>query len=469
VKYNIFREYDIRGIVGSEIVLENVEDLAISILTYFLQEKPDLSKIVVGMDGRTHSPIIKEKIIKAVTKLGIDVVDIGLCPSPTFYFSLFNTEISSGLMITASHNPKDYNGIKICLNKKSVWGNQIREIKKIYDSKKFYENKTGKIGSVSNYNMVDFYLNWLSSHFDHLKDKSIDAVIDCGNGTAGVIFPKLVKMMGWKNVKILFEEVDGNFPNHEADPTNPKNMQDVKKCLFNEPFKVGIGLDGDSDRMNPMTKSGYLVPGDKLLAIYSKKIVKEYEDVSVVFDIKSSEALAQELENIGAKPVISPSGHSIIKDNLLKNKAKLAGELSCHFFFNDRYFGFDDGIYAALRLFEILEESDQSLDEMLELLPKKVNSPEYRIKCTDENKSQIVDHVKNIFSQRDDAKLLTIDGIRAKMDYGWGLVRASNTQAAICLRFESDTDDGLKKVENDFVQAIKPFFDSKKLKENFGG
>jgi len=465
----IFREYDIRGIVDTQIPINQIENLTKAILTYFLQQKPKLKKIIVGMDGRTHSPIIKKQVIASATKLGLDITDIGLIPTPVFYFSLFNTKISSGLIITASHNPKEYNGMKICLNKQSVWGKQIQEIKTIYETKNFYRKKSKQIGSVDYYDANGHYIKWLAKHFSHLQGLDINAIIDCGNGTAGAIWPYLIKTMKWKNVKLLYEHIDGTFPNHEADPTILKNMLDVKKILTkNDSYEVGLGLDGDCDRMNPMTKSGYLVPGDQLLALYTKKIIHDFPKAKIVFDIKSSNSLIQALESYGAIPCIAPSGHSIIKDNLRKHKAKLAGELSCHFFFNDRYFGYDDGIYAALRLFELLEEGNQSFDEMLATLPSKVSSPEYRIACAEKDKSSIVNHVKTIFATHKNATLLTIDGVRAQMPYGWGLIRASNTQPVICLRFESDTKQGLKQIRSLFESALEPYFTQQQLKEHFG-
>lgn len=463
----VFREYDIRGIVDKELKLDQVKDLTLAILTYFLQQNPGLSQIVVAMDGRTHSPQIKNEVIEACKKLGIGVTDIGICPTPVFYFSLFTTKVSSGIIITASHNPKEYNGMKICFEKKSVWGDQIRTIKKIYKEKSFAHKKP-EHKKIEKVDIITPYVDWLVDHFKDLKNKNINAVIDCGNGAAGTVLPMLVKKMGWKNVKLLFEKVDGTFPNHEADPTNPKNMLDVKNLLAErKDFVVGLGLDGDCDRMNPMTTSGYLVPGDKMLALYSKKIVKKYPQAYIVFDIKSSDALIQALEAMGATPYIAPSGHAIIKDHLHTINAKLAGELSCHFFFNDRYFGYDDGIYAALRLFELLSESTETLDAMVDKLPKKISSPEYRIPCPDQSKELVVESVKILFAARKDVDMLTIDGIRATTPYGWGLLRASNTQPALCLRFESDSESGFKQLKEDFIKALMPHIDNTILKDYF--
>ena len=246
-------------------------------------------------------------------------------------------------------------------------------------------------------------------------------------------------------------------------------MIDVKQILAEEPgTMIGLGLDGDCDRMNPMTKAGYLVPGDKMVTLYSKKIIRDNPGAKIIFDIKSSSSLLEALREMGGDPMFSPSGHSIIKDTMLKENALMAGELSCHFFFNDLYFGYDDGIYAALRLFEILEEEGEPLGELLSGFPKQYSSPEYRIKCLESDKKKIVAHVRAIFEKRQDADLITIDGIRAHTNYGWGLVRASNTQPVICLRFESDTKEGLSKITNDFLEALTPYFTKEEMEEHLG-
>ncbi|MCF7800344.1 phosphomannomutase/phosphoglucomutase [Candidatus Babeliales bacterium] len=466
MKSCIFREYDIRGIFGKEFEINEVYNLAKAIITYFKKQKPEISDIIVARDGRSHSEPMRNQIIKAITDLGINVTDIGVAPTPVLYFSLFNTQITSGLIITASHNPKEYNGIKICLDQRSVWGKQIQEIRKIYETNDFYQNKSGKIGIIKNYNIIPEYIEYLCKNFKHLKNLEINTIIDCGNGTAGTIFPELVKKMQWQNVKLLFQEVDGNFPNHEADPTVYKNMQFLDQELKdNSDIQIGIGLDGDCDRMSPMTKTGYLVPGDQLLALFSQKILKEHPNAAIVFDIKASSSLIDLLNSWGAKACICPSGHAWVKEHMKKNSAKLAGELSCHFFFNDRYFGYDDGIYASLRLIEILHETQQDLSELISIFPEKFRSSEIRIPCQEEAKTKIVDHIKNSFENKKDSNLITIDGIRAQMPYGWGLVRASNTQPVICLRFESDSQNGLNQIKSDFTEILNLYFDPNILKE----
>ncbi|MBD3273439.1 phosphomannomutase, partial [Candidatus Dependentiae bacterium] len=461
-----FREYDIRGVVGKEFLIDQTYNLTKAIITYFKKNNPEIQTITVARDGRNHSELIKKQMLNAITDLGLNVLDIGICPTPTFYFSLFNTNTTSGLMITASHNPAEYNGIKICLDKKSVWGKQIQEIKNIYFEKSFFEDKTNKKGKINSLEIIPQYINWLTNHFEHLKNYDINAVIDCGNAVGGTVLPELIKKMNWKNVKLLFAELDGNFPNHEADPTVEKNMQHVKKELKdNKQIELGLGLDGDCDRMSPMTKNGYLVPGDQLLAIFAKKVLKDFPGAGIVFDIKASSSLIDLLKKWNAKDHICPSGHSLVKKALMDTKSKLAGELSCHFFFNDKYFGYDDGIYSILRLFEILKEENKSLDELIKIFPNKERSPEIRIRCKESEKNNIVNHVKSIFAKKKDSENIIIDGLRAQINNSLGLIRASNTQPVICLRFESETKEGLKKVKNDFYEALKPYFDKKELKE----
>jgi phosphomannomutase/phosphoglucomutase len=462
MKLNIFREYDIRGIVGSELLIEESYELAQAIISYLGQKHPDDNQIIIGRDGRSHSQPIQEKFVAAALNMGFDVIDVGVCPTPAVYFAVHHLNTPMALVITASHNPKEYNGIKMW----GVSGQQIQTIKKIFVDKSFAPREQ-RHGALSTYPILEYYIDFLVNHFSHLKGLQTHAIIDCGNGAAGTVMPALVQRMQWPNVQLLFPEVDGTFPNHEADPTVPENMTFVADALrSNAQLEVGLGLDGDCDRMNPMTKSGELVAGDKMLALFAQKIVKTNPGATVVFDIKSSGALIDILKQWGAKPCISPSGHSQIKRAMAEEKALLAGELSCHFFFHDRYFGYDDGIYAALRTLELLNDSKQTLEELLQIIPNRISSPEFRLACSsDSEKTVIVDRVKEVFAARQDLELITIDGIRAHMNYGWGLVRASNTQPVLCLRFESDTKEGLQRVKNDFYQLLTPYFDAQKLKE----
>lgn len=453
MKDSIFREYDIRGVVGVDFLLEETLPLCTSIISFLQDKHPQEHTIIVGHDARAHSLPILENFISAAQNAGLQVINIGLAPSPLVYYTRHVYKTPLACVITASHNPKEYNGIKIW----GVYGQQIQEIRQRINAP--IRNLTHKKMPVLHQNMNDHYIDFMRSHFTHLKHKNINAVIDCGNGAAGPLITQLVHEMDWRNAHILYAEPDGTFPHHEADPTVPENMQDVKKFLEqHEDVTIGIGFDGDADRMNPMTKKGELVAGDKMLALYAQQMLKEYPGAAVVFDIKSSSSLIELLTKWGARPCIAPSGHSLIKQEMIKQNARLAGELSCHFFFNDRYFGYDDGIYAAIRLIELIDAEQKGLDELLHIIPRKEISPEIRIACdNDIQKKVVVEEVKKIFAAKKEFDLLTIDGIRASTSYGWGLLRASNTQPVICLRFESTTKDGFERIKQDFYSALSPY------------
>ncbi len=462
MKMNIFREYDIRGIVGSELPIDQTYELGKAIATFLTIKHPGNTRIIIGRDGRTHSSAIQKNIMQAFYDLGFDVIDVGLCPTPAVYFAVQHLHLPTALIITASHNPKEYNGVKIW----GAWGQQVQTIRKIYEDQSFIA-PISKQGSIQSYDIIEEYINYLAKHFTHLKNIDIHAIIDCGNGAGGTVLPRLIQKMNWPNVKLLFADVDGNFPNHEADPTVPENMTFVADALQSNPqLEVGLGLDGDCDRMNPMTKQGVLVPGDKMLALFAQHILSTNPGAAVVCDIKSSIGLLDAVKQAGGKPCISPSGHALIKKAMAEHHAVVAGELSCHFFFHDRYFGYDDGIYAAFRTIELLHQSGKTLDELLHVIPSKVSSPEFRIACkSDAEKTTIVDHVKQVFTARKDIELITIDGVRAHLSYGWGLVRASNTQPAISLRFESDSSEGLIRIKKEFYELLVPYFDQQTLKE----
>lgn len=453
-----FREYDIRGKVGTELNIDHMYDLARTMAAYFAHYHPQIKTVAIGMDGRTHSAAIKAELCRGLMDSGLDVLFIGTCPTPVMYFALYQLPVDAGLMITASHNPKEFNGIKICLGKEVVWGEQLRELRDWY--------KQGIVRSASargayreNLLFIDAYVEYLTTHFKDLRGMEMPIIIDCGNGAAGTVIPQLIAAMQFKNVELLFPEVDGSYPNHEPDPVNEKNMGVLQKRLAASDAVIGIGLDGDCDRMAPMTKNGSVVQGDKVLGIFSMAIAEQFPGASVVFDVKSSSGLIELLERIGCIPRMSPAGHSIIKTQMKKYHAILGGELSCHFFFADRYFGYDDGIYAVLRLLELLQQSGKTLEELLQKFPQKISSQEIRIHCADDRKQEVVQAVKHTFAQRSDIELITIDGVRVVARYGWGMLRASNTQAELCLRFESDTQEGLQKIKQDFIDTLVPYVD----------
>lgn len=459
----IFREYDIRGIVGEELLIDRVYDLGRAIATYLLQRNPQLHTVVVGMDGRVHSDAIRTQLVRALADSGFDVTTIGVCTSPVMYFAMYTRHFDAGIMITASHNPKEYNGFKINLAKNSLWGDDIRAIRDIFFAGKYVN--IPEEGVIREEDVKTPYVQWLSDNFAHLKGKAVKCVMDCGNGAAGSVVPQLVAAMNWSEVELLYEEIDGNYPHHEADPVVEKNMRDVRALLQTTPYTLGIGFDGDCDRVGAMTKEGVLVPGDQLMALFALSIVKKHPDLSIVCDIKSSGALLDILAHNNIKAVMSPAGHSIVKQAMHREGALLGGELSGHFCFKDRYFGFDDGLYAALRIIEMLLEQGKSLGDALHIIPVKKSSPEYRMPWSEHGKNEAIDAVKNFYAAKADCSLITIDGVRVQTPYGWGLVRASNTQPKITLRFESDTEEGLIALKQEFYELLKPLTDESVVRE----
>lgn len=459
----IFREYDIRGKVGTEVIIDQAYDLARAIAYYFKQRNPAVRAIAVGMDGREHSPILKEKLCAGLIDSGMDVVFIGVCPSPALYFALHTMPVDAGVMITASHNPKEYNGFKICIGHDSVWGKQIAHIRDLF--KKRAALPMAHKGTLREQPIVEPYIAWMVEHFPDLVGMQLPVVIDCGNGAAAAVIPGLIKAMRWPYITLLCGTIDGTNPNHEADPTKEANMLDVRAALATGDAVVGIGFDGDADRMAPMTKTGRLVAGDELLALFSEQVLKEFPGTTVVIDIKASSALVELVNRWGGKPVLSPSGHAIIKEHMKKTGARIGGELSCHFNFADHYFGFDDGIYAGLRLLSLLKSTGKTLEELLTIIPKRYGSFEIRMPCPEDKKLEIIATMKEVFAQRPEASLMTLDGVRVEMPYGWGIIRPSNTQPMLSIRFESASPEGLNKIKHDFLQALKPYFDQEFLRK----
>lgn len=454
----IFREYDIRGVVGKEFNIEDSYEIACAIAAYFLEKDATIRTIALGADGRVHSPAIKQQICKALLERGFNIIDIGTCTTPIMYFTMYTAPIDAGLMITASHNPGEYNGIKLCRGKFSVFGQEIKKIRDLYTNKQF-PAITEQAGSYQKVNMIARYIDYLVQLFPHLVGADLHVIIDCGNGAAGTVLPLLLKQMQWHHVQLLYPEVDGTYPNHIADPTVEKYMQDLKAEILKSHVHLGVGLDGDCDRMAPMTKSGQLVKGDQLLTIYSQKILEQYPGSSVVFDISSSRALLDVIRKWGGIPVLSATGCVHVKQKMNETGALIGGEISCHTCFKERYFGFDDGIYSMMRLFELLQMTGRSLDEWLTELPQPFSSPLYRLACERTLCFKIINAIQENLSQRPDIELFSIDGLRIHFPYGWAIVRASNTEPVISMRFEGNTPEDLHRLKQEFYEMISPYFD----------
>lgn len=467
MKEAVFSQYDIRGRVGEEIDLDEIYDLGRAIALYFKEQNPNLQRVAVGRDGRLTSEAIEEEITSAFLESGIDVVSIGLSTSPLLYFALEKERFDGALMVTASHNPKEDNGLKILCKEGPVCKEELQAVKKLFYKRAHITTQAR--GERIFRSFTDDYIDFLALQFSHLKGAEFSPLFDCGNGAAGALIPKLIEKMEWKNAGLLYQEVDGEFPNRNSDPTKEANLRGLKEKLAATHSGMGIAFDGDGDRMVAMTKEGELLLGDQLLGIFSKQVLKEHPDTSVVFDISCSSALKELLLSLGAKPLMVPVGAVNVRGAMKEPGALLGGEISCHFFFRDRYFGYDDGVYAALRLLEITHLSGQNISALLADYPKKFSTPTIRLPCTAEEKREVICHLESIFSRRSDLEIIAIDGIRIEFKRGWGIVRPSNTEPKLSMRFEADTAEELASIKALFIDALEFYFDKAALKSYFEG
>lgn len=448
----IFKKYDLRGIVGKQFNVPDSYEITKAIISLFKNKYPNLQNIAVGMDGRASSQAIKNEVCKAITDSGFNAHFIGLCTTPALYFACNTLNVDAGIMITASHNPKEYNGFKLVLQKESIWGDDIEKIYHLYLSKNFIQSQ--KTGQYFEHDLVNSYIEDLVNKFAHLKNAAINFVIDCGNGSAGVIIPKLINKLNWKNATILYPEVDGSYPNHEPNPVEIENMLDVQNFLNkNIDTQFGVGLDGDCDRVAAMTNNGNLIAGDLLLGIFALTIDQKYNP-SVVLDTKCSDAIIKTLQQKNINCYVSPTGHAYIKSYVKQYNAVIGGELSGHFCFTDKHFGFDDGIYAMLRLCEILITTGQSLQSLVAIFPKAYCTPEYRIACTDLQKKLILNDIAQTCLLWPNTNISTLDGIRIQTDIGWILARPANTEPVISIRIEGNSKENLNSLKLAFLEII---------------
>lgn len=445
ISAGIFREYDVRGIYGKDLTLEAAELLGKGFGAY--AKGKGVKKITLGRDVRLSSDALHDSIIKGLTEAGMEIIDVGVCPTPLLYFSIHHLKADGGVMITGSHNPPEFNGFKLAIGKETIYGDKIQEVRKIIENGKFEKGK----GTVSDYDIVQDYLNYLKNNFGgFIKSKRpLKIVVDCGNGTAGIAVPAILKSLGC-DVTELFCDLDGNFPNHHPDPTIPKNLEALIRKVKEEKADFGAAYDGDADRIGVVDENGEIIWGDKLMIIFSRDILKKKPGATFISEVKSSQTMYDDIAKNGGKAIMWKTGHSLIKAKMKEAGALLAGEMSGHIFFADRYLGYDDAIYATCRLAEILAESNKKTSELLSDVPKTYSTPEIRIDCPDEKKFQIVEAAKERF--RKEYKIIDVDGVRILFDDGWGLIRASNTQPVLVMRFEANSEKRLKEIK-DFVEA----------------
>ena len=442
---HIFREYDIRGVVGTDLTSETVYDLARAIGSFF--KLRGATRVSLGRDARESSPEFRDILARGLNETGCSVIDIGMVPTPVLYFSLFTLPVDAGVMITGSHNPADNNGFKICLNKTSIFGAEIAEIKDLALSREFAKGT----GTIEEHDILPAYSEHIADNIK-LGPRRFKIVVDAGNGMGGFIAAPLYKKMGFEVID-LFCDPDSRFPNHHPDPTVVENMRFAIDAVKSQKADLAIAFDGDADRIGVVDENGRIIWGDQLMVIYSRAILKERPGSAFIGEVKCSETLFEDIEKHGGVPIMWKVGHSLIKAKLKETGAALAGEMSGHIFFADRYFGYDDAIYAGARLLEILSATDKKVSSLLEGLPHTVNTPEIRMPCPDSEKFNLVQALTEEFKKTH--KVIDIDGARIVFEGGWGLVRASNTQPVLVLRFEAGTEARLQEIRAEVEKKIQ--------------
>jgi phosphomannomutase / phosphoglucomutase len=445
----IFREYDIRGVYDEQFDDEFAYHLGRAFVAYACERlgKKNL-RLSLGYDARQSSISLIENLRRGFVDSGAHVYLLGLVTSPISYFSTFNLDLDGGIMVTGSHNPSEYNGFKISFGKTTIFGEEIQKLKKIILDKSYLSG----LGASENYDIFPAYLERYKTEFGQLKPFKV--VLDCGNGAAGSIVRKLFNAVGL-SPEILFEQPDGRFPNHHPDPTVEKNLKDLAEKVRSTGATVGIGFDGDADRIGIVDHTGKMIYGDELMTIFARSVLAATPGQKIIGDVKCSDRMYTDIEKHGGVPVLWKTGHSLIKEKVKSEKAPFGGEMSGHVFFADRNYGYDDAPYAGLRLCEIISKTGKSIPQLLEGLPSAFNTPEIRIDTTEEKKVLIVEKVKEAFAKpSEEYRLNLIDGIRISFKDGWALARASNTQPVLVVRFEASTQDGLNRIEKSVMSIV---------------
>lgn len=444
----IFKAYDIRGIYKKELTLESIDLIARS-LSDLYQKDNDI--IVVGRDGRLSSEAISNTLIRGLLESGKKVIDIGQVPTPLLYFAVNYFKVNSGIIVTGSHNPKNYNGLKIIMDNHALAGEEIQNIYNKILSKNLKKiNKNSEVGEEK----INIEKNYLEAILKDIKiNKKLKVAIDAGNGAAGPISLKVYKKLGLEVID-LYCDIDGNFPNHHPNPSEPKNLINLISSVKENKCDIGVAFDGDGDRCLIIDNLGNILWPDRQMMLYSKNILSKNANEKIVFDVKSSKDLPIYIKEYGGIPVMSRTGHSYIKMKMKEINAILGGEMSGHIFFKDRWFGFDDGIYASLRMLEIISNENKKSSEIFDELPSSYSTPEINIKVDKDGNQH--EFMKKFCSKVnfDGAEISKIDGLRADFKNGWGLVRASNTTPCLVMRFEANTEEELKEIQDKFISEI---------------
>ncbi len=447
ISRTIFREYDIRGIAGKDLT-EEVASAVAGAYAAFLAEKRVKGAVAVGRDNRPSGEILHPALVAGLLGSGIDVVDIGVVPTPLAYWSQHNLNVVGGIQITGSHNPPEYNGFKLGLARTSIYGTDIQHLYDLAVAAQFPKGK----GTLRHEDVVDRYIDDIVARVGKLPAE-MKVVLDCGNGAGALVAPKLFARLGIK-AKCLFCESDGTFPNHHPDPTLPKNLEALIAAVKRDEADIGIAFDGDADRIGVIDDHGDIIWGDYLLIVYARDaLARTGRGQSIVFDVKASQALPEAVERAGGIPVMWKTGHSLIEKKIHETRAPVGGEMSGHMFFSEGFYGFDDALYGAARLLRIVADSGKTIRELLADVPRFVSTPEIRVDCADDRKFGIVENATKYFSDRH--RVNTVDGVRVLFGDGWGLIRASNTQPVLVMRFEARSQEELARIQTEMEDWLR--------------
>ena len=445
ISKDIFRAYDIRGKYPEEVNSDVFNQIGLALATKISSKNSD--PVIICRDGRISSKELADSLVDALVKCGVRVIDIGELPTPLMNFSLHKLRIKNGLMITGSHNPKNYNGVKMVIDNLTIYGEHIQELYNLIEKKEFVK-KDKKGSCLKNTSIANNYIQYVKENIN--IENNLKVVIDCGNGITGPLVNDICESFSL-NYKIINESVDGNFPNHPPDPTNPDNLKQIKKVLQESKADIGIAFDGDGDRMILVKNDGQIIWPDQLMIIFSNKILKSQKG-KIVFDIKCSKYLSDSILKNGGDPIVSRTGHSFIKKSMAENNAILGGEMSGHIFFNDKWFGFDDGVYAFLRIMEILS-NEKECNKIFDDLPQSMTTPEIAIEFKQNNHFTFMNKFVKL-AEFDNCQKIDIDGLKVIYDDGWGLIRCSNTTSCVVLRFEADNKNSMNRIKSKFRDAM---------------
>ena len=439
----VFREYDVRGVVGEDLNDDFVGELGKAVGTYAALR--GVKTMTLGRDCRLSSEAYQQAVKRGLMSTGLDVIDIGLCATPMLYFSIRRLQADGGVMVTGSHNPPEFNGFKICVGPDTIYGEEIQDVRRLMEKREYLSGK----GSTWQRDITSDYQDYLVRNVE--VRPGISVALDAGNGVGGYFALPILERFG-SGVFPLFCEVDGRFPNHFPDPTVPENIEDLVKLVRERGADVGVAFDGDADRIGVVTDKGDILYGDEILLLFARSILSERPGAAVIGEVKCSQKLFDDIERHGGRAIMWKAGHSLIKSKMKEEKALLAGEMSGHMFFADRYYGYDDAIYAMVRLLEILSKTGRPLSDILADVPKTYSTPEIRRDCPDDLKFLVVERLKDYFKNK--YPIIDIDGVRIPFPDGWGLIRASNTQPALVLRFEAQTPERLVAVRSTVEEAL---------------